>query len=209
MKSRRIYTANIGGLLYGDLTVPRLQAYAERVGAQLIVLKETKRRNPQHALLDAIVATAEGGEDDWNLWVDLDIVVRDGAGDVFAEYAAEGAVWGCRPGSSGLRKFRRFARNRGVTDCLPYFSTGMVLWNGSHARKLADAGMSETDWPRVGDQEVFNLLLRKGNVLCRFLPMQVHGVMSRQSARLQSDFVHFPARQKLRRIRNFIEKIES
>jgi len=208
--TRTIYTANIGGLLYGELTVPRLEVYAEGVGAELVVLRETERRNPQHALLDAITRTASMGEDDWSLWVDLDIVVRDGARDVFEAYAHTGSVWSCLPtGPRWRRRFGPFARRRGVHDLVPYFTTGLVLWNGGHARKLVDAGMDRTDWPPVGDQEVFNYLLRRANVLCRYLPLEVHGIISRQKKGLSSDFVHFGSGRKLGRIRNYINRLES
>lgn len=203
---RYIYTANIGNLDYADLTMGRIKDYAKKVEAKLIVIKETSRTHPYHALLDCIGKAEKSEKKARHLWIDLDIVIRKDAGDIFD--LCGDLAWAALHPRTPSRDWPPFARKNGIYDYDPYFSTGMVLFDTCTAKKLWKAGAESKHWPPIGDQEIFGVLWRKAGICVRFMPAGVHA-LGWQQEYFKSSFVHFghPARKK-ERIAGFVGSLQ-
>ena len=167
---RIIFTAAIGNADYFKEGLPRLAAYAEKVEAELKVITETTRTNPQHSLLDAF-AMAE--DDAHHIWIDADILPLQNAIDLF-EFCDPRFLWGSQPiGKSFKKHWRPWVRKNypEIKDLAPYINTGIVSFQKWHALACLS---HDKDWPPVGDQEIVNLMWRWAGLPVRMVPHSIH-----------------------------------
>lgn len=172
---KTIITAAIGDAEWLNSGVKVLSAYAAKVGAELIVLTETNRSNPQHSLFDAFTLAIESGAnaDDRFLWMDVDIVPTESSIDLF-DYCDPRFLWGSQPiGKSFTRHYIPWARSKfpEISDLQPYLNTGIVSFSASQAAALME---HDEDWPVVGDQEPFNIMWRLAGLPIRMVPNSIH-----------------------------------
>lgn len=154
MTPRTLYTSADRGLKYWHITRPYLEHYADKVGAELVVLPKTTRANLTWVLFDAMrdSLTREGVFG----WMDADIVMRRDAPDMFDLpdkffVAAPDPPWRVHP------RWRRAHSKHGVQNVRPYPITGMAKWSHRHVERLLDYVDSKTFWRNWGDQEVLAL----------------------------------------------------
>jgi len=213
-----LFTANLGNLYYAKFTLPSIRAYAHKIGAELVVLTTTKRPRPHHVFFDAIEYAMTHNPGGVNAWVDLDVIIRPWAPDVFKKYDCSLCIWAARPISqrgNWRKKFGRFNKKPGgghlVPDIDPYFSTGLVIWNSELGANIWEAGGKRLDWPPVGDQEIFNLLWRRAGVCVRYIQNRTHYV-AKKLRRYNQSFVHCHRekrkRKNMRAIARYVYRLD-
>lgn len=118
-----IHVLNIGDYfpdLY-KLTIKTIEAFSERIGADLNIITERKYKN--WPLLTEKLQIYEDGKDyDWNLLLDADILVHPNAYDPFL--SIHPAIVGCKDSYDAHRQlqidkyFLRNGRNVGLSSCV-------------------------------------------------------------------------------------------
>jgi hypothetical protein len=206
---RKIITAAIGSKPYFPIGIAYLRAYAKKVGADLTVITETTRANPQHALLDAFAAASP---DTHHLWMDCDIVPHIQARDLFA-YCDPRFTWGAQPlGQHRRKKWRPWLKKSHpeIIDIAPYLSTAIVSFTHHHASQMMT---HDKHWPNVGDQEIFNLLWRWAATPIRMIPHSIHNNYKKaRQDRLNhtiTDFYHCGGKGKLQKMHAVSENIQT
>lgn len=205
---RLIYTAWIqrtpGALAYGRMTIPIMEDYAFRCGAELRVITKSNRLNPQHATLDMLCEVADEGRPVRTLFLDLDMVIHPQAPDVFEEFPEHFWVSMMHSNAWIKKEWRRYLKPMGHKYSQPYFSSCLMLFGGDHASKLAAAGARNENYPRVGDQAILNELTRNTEQGWLYFPRTITGPgsMGRRDA-----FMHCGGRNKGAKIRSVISEL--
>ena len=145
------------------ITEPRLQAYANQVDADYIVVQETQHDPPHFVKYDLIQIAAQSGYDQV-LYVDADIHIRQQAPNIFDRYKTS-AVFNEIP----------FAPRGWVTSSIDwikkhidpswpanrYYNTGVMVLDGSAIHRLSMLLQRVEPLPGVFfEQEQLNVLLQ-------------------------------------------------
>lgn len=206
---KKLYTSG-DDLPYWEITRPRLEAYAESIGAELVVLPKRSHGNPQWIIFDAMELGAGS-------WIDADIIVSEGAPDL-ARFGKSLMV--AEPGTPRRvhPKWMRGHSNKEVPNPRPYPITAIASWSAKTGAKIAAwvAGQELTgDLPEAwGDQEVLALAIWELDIPMHFFPSRWHRMM-RQAGTLQKGchFAHaagYTRRPKLKKahLRAFVSKMQ-
>jgi len=201
---RVIVTAAIGEKPWMKLGVERLRAYAELVDAELVVLTETTRSNPQHAIFDAFEMAEPGAR---YIWMDCDVLPAKHAVNLF-EVCDPRFLWASVAWGRGFElMWKPWVRRRfpDIRDLRPYYNTGIVVFSADHARELMKY---DEAWEPVGDQEPFNVMWRAAGIATRSLPKAWH-VWARGALEDQKhSFFHCGGRKKLKKMRFVIRNAD-
>lgn len=203
MSRRTIYTSADKKLSYWLRTKPYLEAYAKRVGARLIVLPKSERKNPQWALFDAFALSLER-EGDY-VWMDSDIIMGEDAPDLFS---LEGKFFVTAPDPPQRvhPRWRRVYKKHGVPNCRPYPVTAIVKWQRRHVGAVLE-WVEKNPLPRGwGDQEVLALACYHTETCYAYFPQSWHS-MTRWVTK-STKFFHAAGGRKRRKITGFIKRVE-
>lgn len=169
---RIIYTSYEPNWEYWKITGPTLEAYAEKVGAELINLPKVSP-NPQwvlfHAFQESLKVEAEVA------WMDADLLTRSDAPDIFR---LPERFYTCPPvpASRIHPKWRKGHGRFNVPNPRPYPITAIVRWADRHAEPLA-AWYFENfkNYPKKwGDQELLAHALFELEVAMFYFPHNWH-----------------------------------
>jgi hypothetical protein len=140
LKRNAIYVTNIGDAAggVGDVTLPSIRAYAERIGATLIEVTklEPKYQHPRYAIMQV----GELTEFDRVLCVDADVYIKPDAPSIF-EALPSGAFYAFDEAAYIGKKRRRFfddEMDRQTGKVVPrdgiHFNGGVLLADRNHLR---------------------------------------------------------------------------
>lgn len=172
-----------------------LEKYAEKCGAELIVLPKTKRRNNTWVIFDAWEKSIELGDDHDYVWMDADIFIAEDAPDVFE---LDDRFFVCQPDPVKRinPKWRKNHKKYNVPNARPYPVTAMVKWSNRHIKNMFKwVNENQKDYPaRFGDQEVIASGIYHTETPVFFFPNSWH----RMSRWMQKDtkFFHFAGSKK-------------
>jgi hypothetical protein len=201
---RFLYTSADNGLRYWKLTRPFLTGYAEKVGAELIVLPKTTRANRTWCLFDAMQDSMQReGE---FVWIDSDIVIRKNAPDIFS-LADRLFVCAPDPPNRVHRKWLRAHVTQKVPNCRPYPVTAVVKWSHRHAEPLLGWLGTRPLWHRWGDQEVLALASYELELPFFFMPQHWHAMSAHIGS--HTSFYHAAGGSKIRKLVKIIRDLRS
>lgn len=139
---KRIITVAFGDLYYFPLFRSYMEDYAKRVGAEFEILGGGSHElHPKIGMLREIVRwAAECEPDDRLLYVDADILIRQGAPDIFELEGTSGSVWACQGFLPDVRVAWKswMARHYDIeADPERYVNAGVLLFDGVAAKRAA------------------------------------------------------------------------
>lgn len=144
-----------------EITLPRMRAYAEKCGADLIVRRETEYAIPHFEKYELIRTCAQRGYSRM-LYLDCDVYVRAHAQNIFEKYSSAAFNECPHPTPGRLDESIAFIRNRfdpTWPDSL-YLNTGVLLLDDLGA--IAQALNGVIPVPGVFfEQEQLNVILRQ------------------------------------------------
>lgn len=201
-----IITIASGKLPYFDALRPFMERYAERVGAEFVILsKQTDEvfLHPKIPMLRYITEFAEKGTSgDRLLYVDADVMLKDEAPDIFALSGnGEANVWLAHAAFNRIKKRWRTWARRCYDELVPldpYYNAGVILMDHAGAKAVS---------PHVGppfllgmmDQHQFNMAVRKSGVSVTVLDRKWNNFAGAHSETESSAyFVHFAGKKHIR-----------
>lgn len=143
-------------------TGPRMEAYAEMIEADYIVLRETSRKPPHFAKYDLLISLGVSGYEQ-GLFVDADVYIREQAPNIFDFYKSAAFSEIPHPRPSWLHGSIDWIRHNLVPDWPAdrYFNTGVMVLDGQNLHDLAI--ILKNSVPMSGifyEQEQLNVLMR-------------------------------------------------
>ena len=163
MKDRVIVTMVIGDKYKAlwDITGPTIEAYADRVGADLIKLESNPHNTTAHwsklALHDILHKMYRRA-----LWVDADLIIRDDCPDLFEEVPPD-KVGLLNEGRFTPRSVALYEAMKVYKTPLPtwdrksYYNTGVMVVSRDHRFLFANPGQIPYQQYNFGEQTYLNL----------------------------------------------------
>ena len=139
---RVIYTVVIGQAIerLARLTLPRMQRYADRCGADLVIYQKNTTDGPHFSKFDAIIQGYERGYEQL-LFLDADILVANDDEDIFNEYTCalhdESVTPVGEPSRILACAFAEIRRNFDPDFTPPYYNSGVMLFDRQTMEPLA------------------------------------------------------------------------
>lgn len=192
---RCIFTLCVGDKFarIGEVTIPLMQEYATKLGADLEVVRNTDHKYPHYSKIDTLNQLL--GQYDQVLYLDLDLIVNPRARDVFQYNCQIGMVDESPLGYDA--KFEEYVVSKGGMETwAPYnrkcYNTGVILAN----REFQGVLQIPSDYDNhYFEQSYINYSIMKAGVPILELPRSFNRMtyfdMIENTHHLEADFTHY------------------
>lgn len=214
---RILYVGMVGELEYADITIPRLEAYAEECEAEFKIIDHCRYDiDPRWLLYEALHRYVEEPDGTHAVIADADLLVLDPVLNAFGWAPTPNSVFG--QGFMQLPNHRqghmhtlRLMGYYHEPDMGPLLNTGLVSMTQEMARRILDE--LDPDINQPCDQTLLNAMLSVMDVRVRYFPEFLIGFSSRQRWRTKSDkpmsaIVHHNAKGKIEAMKDMLELYE-
>lgn len=192
-----IYVGNIGNRANGHwhITKPMILEYAEKVNAEVIILKESSFKSAFYVLFDAFKDSVEKGEEHKYMWMDNDILISPNALNVFdlPDKFLFTPFQDRKP-----KHWRKLWQRQGVIDPhTSYYCTGMVKWSARHVKDVYDWVKNRSFPYKWADQEAMAEAIYHLELPAFHMPENVHKVTHyKNKLDEHHSFYHFGGKNK-------------
>lgn len=201
-----LYTSADSGIPYWNITEPILRRYAERIGAELVVMPKSTRPNPQWVIFDCFNHSLSQKEPVVCVWIDCDIVFdAESAPDIFS-LPEKFFVTAPDPIARVHPSWHRGHRGKGVPNMRPYPITALMKWSPRHVEKIPSF-IDQNSYPKKwGDQELLAHALFETETAMAYIPQGWHAMTKHITKNTQ--FFHAAGRKKTPKLKRFLRIVK-